>query len=111
MRPLAGGAEASTTRMSAWRDAAADEPIADDARGVAMGTREIEEVVDLAPYVVLGEATAHRASLTEDNGQAISLKLVETKLDDAWHGQGITEKVVQLVCDQTSLSPPGFEEP
>jgi hypothetical protein len=49
-------------------------------------------------------------SLTEDNGQAISLKLVETKLDDAWHGQGITEKVVQLVCDQTSLSPPGFEE-
>jgi len=43
----------------------------------------------------------------QDIGEAVSFKLAESDLDDAWHGQGITERVMNLVAEELIASPKG----
>jgi hypothetical protein len=40
-------------------------------------------------------------------GEAVALKLAQGVLSDSWRGQGIRERAVELVADETMLEPAG----
>jgi hypothetical protein len=44
--------------------------------------------------------------LMDDPGEPVSIKLAESHLADAWCHQGISERVIRLVADETMISPP-----
>ncbi|MDB5415313.1 MAG: hypothetical protein JWR10_3648 [Rubritepida sp.] len=46
-------------------------------------------------------------SLLEDGGQSALLRLATAALDEAWSGQGIAERVTQLLSDATHLPAAG----
>ncbi len=43
--------------------------------------------------------------VTHRTGGAVSFKLAQTNLADAWHHQGITERVMDLVAQELTTSP------
>ncbi|MBR0653664.1 hypothetical protein [Plastoroseomonas arctica] len=45
-----------------------------------------------------------------ETGDAVSIKLAEGNLDEGWRHEGITERVMNLVADEISVSPK-FELP
>jgi len=49
--------------------------------------------------------TGEAIDLMEDGGEAASFRLSKAELLSEWLGQGIAERVVRLVADETSLSP------
>jgi hypothetical protein len=54
-------------------------------------------------FVLIGP-NGEAIDLMDDTGEAVSFKLAQTHLADAWHHQGITEHVMTLVADEISAS-------